>query len=73
MSEEIGSSTPLGQLRPMDRSKDTGQRPSERDLPLQRRRPKVKESPEEEEKGHRRGPEEGGEPSSAGKIVDIVI
>ncbi len=72
MAEEIGTSTKLGHLLPLDRTKDAGHKPSEREASLQRRKRRPEETGSEEGDSVKELDERVKE-SSAGKIVDIVI
>lgn len=72
MGDEIGSSTKLGHLLPLDRMKDSGGKPPDQELFLQKRKKRKAEnlSEENEPKENLTG-DEGSSPS--GKILDIVI
>ncbi len=72
MGDEIGTSTKLGHLLPLDRMKDSKRETSDQEIFLQKRKKRKAEnvSEENEPKGSLLG--EDKEPSS-GKILDIVI
>ncbi len=72
MGDEIGTSTKLGHLLPLDRMKDSKGKASDQEVFLRKRKKRKAENVSEENEPDGTLLGEGEEPSS-GKILDIVI